>query len=435
MILKNYGERFTYLGRNYTVGADVLCNSNSVYHGLGGKIAEIRTEDNKDTENPTIDIVVELIPPALPGTIARFEALGVNCMALNEIIMAPCQISIFDTDATRPKITVYTLTESWTSECGSTGCNIYTYTSMEYAMAKLNELYQRELGSIPEDWEIESDETYIERWEDGYHDSNYYKLSITINEIELDSQSIRNIYEFADKQYILEDAKSRLDEEEYAEGLTEGEADALLTDALVERINSSLDKSDSYADAYWSSIDSILKEEIESSREALSVHDYADRMTSLCLFCREKGASLDHRFYDNEHLECLWYDGASVATVEYKNHLICFDVHGDVRLFVEGNHIRHDGGSEPLFKNEICRHVLKNDCNLIKMTREGAIDYSNNNWISIVVFNQETGAEVFESEVASDTNLLKAVENSLEHYFKRIDTLVDSTSLEEEVSQ
>lgn len=267
MIFKNEGESFTYGRREFAVGADVICNENSVYSGLGGKIIEIRTGDDKETNNPTIEIVVKLIPPALPSEIERYKErfcctdADFSC----GLIMAPCQLELFSNNG-YSKMAIYTLVESWAYEGGTTDSKVYLFPSMPMAKAKLNECYQMEIHNIPNFWMKESGETFIEFWEEGYHAGNYYKLEIYTTEFELSSKSMSSAYSYMHYAYCLEDAHKRLQSEEYAAGLSEAEEQELLNDILAQKIDRDLSKNDAYLDAYWSSVDSVLREEIESKR-------------------------------------------------------------------------------------------------------------------------------------------------------------------------
>ena len=57
MIYKKPGEKFSYEDITYTVGNRVLANEASEYSGLFGRILEIRTDDDRETENDTPDIL------------------------------------------------------------------------------------------------------------------------------------------------------------------------------------------------------------------------------------------------------------------------------------------------------------------------------------------------------------------------------------------
>ena len=57
MIYKKPGEKFSHENITYTVGSRVLANEASEYSGLFGRILEIRTDDDRETENDTPDIL------------------------------------------------------------------------------------------------------------------------------------------------------------------------------------------------------------------------------------------------------------------------------------------------------------------------------------------------------------------------------------------
>ena len=56
MIYKKPDEKFSHENITYTVGSRVLANEASEYSGLFGRILEIRTDDERETENDTTDI-------------------------------------------------------------------------------------------------------------------------------------------------------------------------------------------------------------------------------------------------------------------------------------------------------------------------------------------------------------------------------------------
>ena len=56
MIYDIPGDEFIYEGVTYRVGAEVVATEGSDYAGLNGFIREIRTEDDRETDNETPDI-------------------------------------------------------------------------------------------------------------------------------------------------------------------------------------------------------------------------------------------------------------------------------------------------------------------------------------------------------------------------------------------
>ena len=73
MIYNVVGQEFIYEGVTYRVGAEVVGTAESDYRGLNGFILEIRTGDDRETENETPDIHCYFDPPCLPSDIKELE--------------------------------------------------------------------------------------------------------------------------------------------------------------------------------------------------------------------------------------------------------------------------------------------------------------------------------------------------------------------------
>ena len=161
---------------------------------------------------------------------------------------------------------------------------------------------------------------------------------------------------------------------------------------------------------------------------------YKERTTAIFERADNIGAVVNHSFYDEDHLNCFWYDGNSIAEIEYKGYTICFDVCGDVSIsaYADGDFNKepkswkHKSGGRPFFEDDDCRPAIVNDAVLSDLTRGYNLIFDNNNWINIVVIKKhgDTWDNVSEPEVAGESNLLDAVENNFDHYIKFIDDLI-----------
>ncbi len=147
--------------------------------------------------------------------------------------------------------------------------------------------------------------------------------------------------------------------------------------------------------------------------------------------CATIGAIFNHNFYDEDHLDCFWYDGNSIATIEYKGYTICFDVCGDICVaFYDGNNFirgwKRKNGSRPFFEDSECRDVIPDDTVLSEKAKSGDLIFENNNWINIVVIKEhnDTWDNISEPEVAGESNLLEAVENNFNYYVGYITDLI-----------
>ena len=101
MIYKEPGEKLMYENAAYIVGGRVLANEASEYDGLVGRILEIRTDDDRETENDTPDIYCAFDPPPLSVARAALEQTfsqlydtpkRVEELGLDLVIMAPERI-------------------------------------------------------------------------------------------------------------------------------------------------------------------------------------------------------------------------------------------------------------------------------------------------------------------------------------------------------
>lgn len=207
MILNKNGDAFDYEGKKYTVGEFIYVNENSDYAGLFGVIREIRDGEDKDTENETPDIYCAFENPVMPYDIRRiedrFSALygekkTIDDLALDEVIMAPEEISVVHSRKTQtnaPK--VFLLIEDWATD-DDEGENIEVYSSHEEALLnlrlKVREEYESGLiamwltnaneneededddfdGDIVIDANADSYEAYLK----GFYCSSHYSVSI-----------------------------------------------------------------------------------------------------------------------------------------------------------------------------------------------------------------------------------------------------------------
>lgn len=207
MILNKNGDAFDYEGKKYTVGEFIYVNENSDYAGLFGVIREIRDGEDKDTENETPDIYCAFENPVMPYDIRRiedrFSALygekkTIDDLALDEVIMAPEEISVVHSRKTQtnaPK--VFLLIEDWATD-DDEGENIEAYSSHEEALLNLrlkvreeyesgliamwltnaNENEEDEDDDFDGDIVIDSNADLYEAYLKGFYCSSHYSVSI-----------------------------------------------------------------------------------------------------------------------------------------------------------------------------------------------------------------------------------------------------------------
>jgi len=103
MVAEKIGESVEFEGVTYTVGAAVSVNKRSDYAGLVGKITEIATDGDMDTDNDCIDIYCDFEEPTDPAVIERLEKRfsyiydeprTLQDICLDGIVMAPDEIFV-----------------------------------------------------------------------------------------------------------------------------------------------------------------------------------------------------------------------------------------------------------------------------------------------------------------------------------------------------
>ncbi|UKI36976.1 MAG: hypothetical protein L6V93_01755 [Clostridiales bacterium] len=122
MILHNPKDCFEYDGKTYFIGEEIVAENNTEYGGLFGKIIEIRTDADKETDNETPDIYCSFDPPVFPKEIEKLEnsfsklyriPRKLDDIALDSVIMAPDMIKNISENPGDYKITIYSVEEDW----------------------------------------------------------------------------------------------------------------------------------------------------------------------------------------------------------------------------------------------------------------------------------------------------------------------------------
>ena len=194
MIYTHYGTGITFNGVNFYVGMRVHANQLSDYAGLYGIITEIRTEDDRETDNDSPDIYCRFDAPVLSMEVAvleaRFSYLHMKRMTLDDIsldmiVMAPEMLepsinpnTLFHTS------TVWAVVADWAVN-DKGGHTETLYVNREDARAAFHLKLSAEvaegcisLWSDREDYQLHDDEMSFECWLDGYYVGNHYKLTL-----------------------------------------------------------------------------------------------------------------------------------------------------------------------------------------------------------------------------------------------------------------
>ena len=194
MIYTKPGTGITVDGIFYFVGMHVLSNDASDYAGMYGVITEIRTGDDRETENDTPDIYCQFDAPVLPCEVRqleeRFSSLycepkQIEDISLDMVIMAPDMLEpSINPLAANTATHVWAVVEAWAVD-DETGHNESLFVNHKDAVAVLHSKLSTEAveGCIPR-WKDKSDfqlvtcENSYECWLDGDYLGNHYKITL-----------------------------------------------------------------------------------------------------------------------------------------------------------------------------------------------------------------------------------------------------------------
>lgn len=271
MIYRTVGEEFIYEGVTYRVGAEVVGTAESDYRGLNGFILEIRTGDDRETENETPDIHCYFDPPCLPSDIEdiekRFSALyyaekKLDDIPLDYVIMAPEEILVLQSP--RKIIEIYVLEEDWAAN-DDYGHSTAVFADYYEAKAKLNANLEEEMknGCLTDwmprsDYQFDTDEDSYEGWIDGEHAASHYRVAITKLPLKLPN----SIYGMLGRDFIdlcrVEDFVEQIESWDSVGTLTDEQYQKLISDKTIpERIHKALGMNDGYWESYWETVSEV----------------------------------------------------------------------------------------------------------------------------------------------------------------------------------
>ena len=186
------GEMFFYEDKMLIVGEEIYATE-CEYAGLLGRITEIRTGEDKDTENEGPDIYCSFYPPILKQDAALLSKmrLGSEDIPLDLVIMAPeMLIPTRSVGAGLPKMKVYAVIE----DCIVDGEEHQTkrlFADSKHAEIVMRQLIhrERESGCISE-WKTKHffvEEQYSEQYYTAYYKNEYCfnHYTIYVEEVEL----------------------------------------------------------------------------------------------------------------------------------------------------------------------------------------------------------------------------------------------------------
>ncbi len=209
MILDRIGQSVVLDGVRFTIGMHVRVVDTDDYANLYGVVTEIRTDNDRDTENETQDIYCCFDAPVMPKDVAELEAhfsdlygeqKRVDDLALDMVIMAPDMlIPLDDLEKDRAKLIVYAVIDDWCADTEG-GHNEHLFTQMDDAKRVFHEILSVEQteGCVhhwkdKNDFMLDVGEDYYECWLDGDYCENHFKLSIEQKTITADKGFLQSL--------------------------------------------------------------------------------------------------------------------------------------------------------------------------------------------------------------------------------------------------
>ena len=270
MIINRIGAQFTYEGVTYTIGDKIFSNETSDFRGLFGYIKEIRTGDDRETDNDTPDLHCYFYPPFEPKAIAELESRFSNLyrspkkledIALDEVIMAPDMIQVVTSAHSTHMITAFRIEESWVIK-GEAGSEVTPALDELQAKQRMAELIHNESteGCILEwcddpQFEVEITPTFYECWLRDEYCENRYQVKITPIHICVSDE----LFESIGRRYVDGILRKHFAEQiecwEELEGLTDTQITEMIAAANVpERIKKQLNENGYLIESYWESV-------------------------------------------------------------------------------------------------------------------------------------------------------------------------------------
>lgn len=289
MIYHQPGEEFWHEGVCYKVGGRIVANEASDYAGLFGNILEIRTEDDRETDNDTPDIYCAFDPPvlstnrlALEQTFSQLyhEQKHIEDLGLDMVIMGPEMIVPLEHPAqVYPTGTLYVVAVHWATD-GEYGSYEAIFTERTDALHQFhNDLREEFLaGSIPR-WkessqfvEEESDNSY-ECYLDGEYCENHFSIALEQRALPLSPAFCRSTAELYRAECLRDDFREHIGNRDDFQELSDTQKEALLRSPnLPQRIANQLEHSCAYDEAYWQAVSDVARTLLKEIRQQSAEH-------------------------------------------------------------------------------------------------------------------------------------------------------------------
>ena len=278
MIYNKNGEVFFYENKTFYVGEEIYATE-SAYRGLIGRITEIRTGEDRETENEGPDIHCEFEEPIMTRDKQYLHDMmfGIEDPALDLVIMAPEMIiPTREIGAGMPEITVYALIEDCVID-GQRHDSVRLYTDFTHAEIMLRKSIleeKKENGCLYELSKNKGykEEQYSETNFTGFVEYEYCENHYTIN---IDEVDLTLGIPFVER--ILNTGLEMKRREDIAEQIepweipTEVKRAAVCDPSLYDRTISALGQKDGYNEAYWEAISEVAHELVEEHKKVHNI--------------------------------------------------------------------------------------------------------------------------------------------------------------------
>ncbi|MBR1742836.1 MAG: hypothetical protein IJ733_13400 [Lachnospiraceae bacterium] len=243
MIINRTGDSLVYETITYTIGEKIYADIGSDLRGLFGTIMEIRTGEDKNTENEVPDIYCSFEPPILPEDVRKLEELFSELygepkkladIALDEVIMAPGMIN---------KLTPW---EQMTTE------EVYlpVFPEQDKQMSEKPELFtgMSDVGRRISEYTAQNGTGEME-------------VDIKHCSLVTDQTFQRKMYKIYRRKCIVEDMAGLMEQNPDFADLPEEIVQKIFDEPhLADRFDDILGKSNVYWGIYWDCVDSLVRE-------------------------------------------------------------------------------------------------------------------------------------------------------------------------------
>ena len=259
------GEMFFYEDKMFIVGEEIYATE-CEYAGLLGRITEIRTGEDKDTENEGPDIYCSFYPPILKQDAALLSKMRLGCedLSLDLVIMTPeMLIPTREVGAGLPKMKVYAVIEDCIVD-GEEHPTKRLFADPKHAEIVMRQLIhrERESGCISE-WKTKHffvEEQYSEQYYTAYYKNeycfNHYTVYLQEMELSLSMPLLKDLLPLCLGMKYREDVAEQIEPWEIHEAVRRT---AINDPSLYIRMQSALSSKEQYKEEYSEAISEVAQ--------------------------------------------------------------------------------------------------------------------------------------------------------------------------------